>query len=93
MLIGGGWQAVADSATPVVSEFTVEPVVQETLLAASVPHALPAGQGSTCLADVQQVRSLALTVSGHPANDPSVVVQLRAAVRLRNDAVIGACAA
>jgi len=91
MLIGGGWQAVTDSTTLVVSEFTVEPVVQETLLQRLCLTPCPLASGSC--PPKQQVRSLALTVSGHPANDPSVVRSVRAAVRLRNDAVIGACAA
>jgi len=90
MLIGGGWQAVTDSTTLVVSEFTVEPIVQETLLERLCLTPCPPAS-STC-PPKQQVRSLALTVSGHPADEPSVIRSVRATVRLRNDAVIGACA-
>ena len=91
MLIGGGWQAVTDSTTLVVSEFTVEPIVQEMLLERLC--LTPGPPASSTCPPKQQLRSLALTVSGHPANDPSVVRSVRAAVRLRNDAVVGACAA
>ncbi|HMC16372.1 MAG TPA: prepilin-type N-terminal cleavage/methylation domain-containing protein [Albitalea sp.] len=91
MLIGGSWQAVTDSTTLVVSEFKVEPVVQETLLERLCLTPCPAAS-STC-PPKQQVRSLALTLSGHPADDTRVIRSVRATVRLRNDALVGACTA
>ena len=38
-------------------------------------------------------RSLALVLSGHSATDASVTRSLRSSVRLRNDSVVGDCAA
>jgi type IV pilus assembly protein PilW len=91
MLIGGSWQAVTDSTTLVVSEFRVEPVVQETLLERLC--LIPCPSASSTCPPKQQVRSLAVALSGHPPDDAHRLRSVHASVRLRNDAIVGACAA
>jgi prepilin peptidase dependent protein B len=91
MLLGASWQAVTDADTLVVSEFKVEPVVQETLLERLCLAPCPPSS-STC-PPRQQVRSLDIVISGHAANDSKVVRSVRVSVRLRNDAIVGACPA
>ena len=91
MLLGASWQAVTDADTLVISEFKVEPVVQETLLERLCLAPCPAS--STTCPPRQQVRSLDIVVSGHAANDSKVVRSVRVSVRLRNDAIVGACPA
>jgi type IV pilus assembly protein PilW len=90
MLLGSGsWQALTDSGTLVVTAFSVTPTVQEiSLLDFCAKECLPAG--AAC-GPKQQVRSLALAVTGHAATDVDMVRTLRSQVRLRNDAVVGAC--
>lgn len=91
MLLGGSWQAVTDADTLVVSEFKVEPVVQETLLDRLC--LVPCPPSSSTCPPKQQVRSLAIVISGHAAHDAKVLRSVRASVRLRNDSIVGACPA
>ena len=84
------WQALTDAGTLTVTTFSVTPTVQEI----SLQHlcALPCPSGSATCPPRQQVRSLALVLSGRAASDASVTRSLRSSVRLRNDSVVGACA-
>ena len=91
MLLGGRWQALTDSTTLVISEFRVDPVVEETLLDRLC--LVPCPPGSATCPPKQQVRSLTLNLSGHPVDNVRVVRSVQATVRLRNDAIVGACAA
>ncbi len=92
MLLGGGnWQAVTDSGTLVVDAFKVEPELQE--IALDRLCLAPCPLASPSCPPRQQVRSLAVSISGHLAGDSSVVRSVRASVRLRNDTIVGACAA
>jgi type IV pilus assembly protein PilW len=91
MLLGGGWQAVSDSGTIVVSEFKVEPRVLEIPLDRLCLTPCPSGS-STC-PPKQQVRSVAVSITGHPLNDARLLRSVQATVRLRNDAIVGACPA
>jgi type IV pilus assembly protein PilW len=91
MLLGASWQAVTDADTLVVSEFKVEPAVQETLLDRLC--LVPCPPSSSSCPPKQQVRSLAIVISGHAAHDATVVRSVRASVRLRNDSIVGACPA
>ena len=92
MLLGSGsWQALTDSGTLVVTAFGVTPTVQEiSLLDFCAKECMPAGPAC---GPKQQVRSIDVAVTGHAATDVNVVRTLRGQVRLRNDAVIGACPA
>ena len=86
----GNWQALTDAGTLTVTTFSVTPTVQEISLQRLC--ALPCPSGNTACPPRQQVRSLALVLSGRAATDASVTRSLRSSVRLRNDSVIGACA-
>jgi len=85
----GNWQALTDAGTLDVTEFSVTPTVQEIDLRGYCTQACPTG--STSCPPRQQVRSLALVVTGRSTTDTSVIRSLRSIVRLRNDAVSGAC--
>lgn len=84
------WQALTDAGTLAITAFTVTPTVQSVSL--DTFCATPCPPGATACPPQQLVRSLALTVTGRLAADASVVRSVRAAVRLRNDVVVGACA-
>ena len=87
----GNWQALTDAGTLTVTTFSVTPTVQEISLQNLC--ALPCPSASATCPPRQQVRSLALVLSGRSATDASVTRSLRSSVRLRNDSVVGACAA
>ena len=90
MLLGAGnWQALTDAGTLDITEFSVTPTVQEIDLRGYCTQACPTS--STSCPPRQQVRSLALVVTGRSTTDASVIRSLRSNVRLRNDAVSGAC--
>jgi prepilin peptidase dependent protein B len=92
LLLGAGnWQSLTDAATLSVTGFSITPTTQEVSLEAHCTAACAAG--STTCPPRQQLRSLAIVVSARSAVDPSVVRSLRSEVRVRNDAVIGACPA
>jgi type IV pilus assembly protein PilW len=83
------WQAMTDASTMVVSALHITPQVQEISLSGTCSQACPAGS-ATC-PPRQQVRSLQLQISARSATDGNVVRNLQSLVRLRNDALIGAC--
>jgi prepilin peptidase dependent protein B len=92
MLLGGsGWQALTDAGTLNVSGFNITPSVERIDLQGTCSKACPAGS-STCPPQ-QQVRSLALVISGRSATDANVTRSVRSQVRLRNDSFTGACPA
>lgn len=86
----GNWQALTDTGTLTVTAFSITPTVQDLSLDAFCARPCPAG--STSCPPHQQVRSLALTISGRLVADTSVTRSVRSQVRLRNDLVTGACA-
>jgi prepilin peptidase dependent protein B len=85
------WQALSDPGTVVVTSFNVVPRVDEADLATFC--AKPCAAGSTTCPPRQQIRSYAISVSGRSALDPLVSRELRSAVRVRNDVVVGSCEA
>ena len=90
MLLGAGnWQALTDAGTLDITEFSVTPTVQEIDLRSYCSQPCPAGS-LTC-PPRQQVRSLTRVVTGRSTSDASVTRSLRSNVRLRNDALSGAC--
>ena len=90
MLLGAGnWQALTDAGTLDITEFSVTPAVQQIDLRAYCTQPCPVGS-LTC-PPRQQVRSLAVVVTGRSTTDASVTRSLHSNVRLRNDAVSGAC--
>jgi len=91
MLLGGSWQALTDNGTMVVQSFSVTPSVQEVSLQGVC--AKPCSSGGTECMPKQQVRSLAVMITGRSAIDAGVVRSVRSDVRVRNDAVVGSCPA
>lgn len=90
MLLGSGnWQALTDTGTLLVTVFSVTPEVTRISLEALCSK--PCAAGSTSCPPEQQVRSLALLVTGRSATDPNVIRSVRSTVRLRNDSFTGAC--
>ncbi len=90
MLLGSGnWQAMTDANTMLVTAFSVTPEVQSLSLDSFC--AADCAPGSTTCPPRQQVRSLAVVLSGKAVADAAVLRSVRSAVRLRNDLVIGAC--
>ncbi|MEQ1682071.1 MAG: prepilin-type N-terminal cleavage/methylation domain-containing protein [Burkholderiaceae bacterium] len=90
MLLGGsGWQALTDAGTLTVSAFSVTPRVERIDLQGSCSKPCPVG--STTCPPQQEVRSLALLISGRSATDANVTRSVRSQVRLRNDSFTGAC--
>ena len=86
----GNWQALTDAGTLTITQFTVTPTVQNVSLEAFC--AVPCPPASVACAPQQQVRSLALAITGRLVADASVKRSLHSSVRLRNDVVVGACA-
>ena len=90
MLLGGsGWQALTDAGTLTVTTFGVTPLVERIDLQATCSKPCPTG--STSCPPRQEVRSLALLISGRSASDAGVTRSVRSQVRLRNDSITGAC--
>ena len=82
----GGWQALTDATSLVVTEFSITPLMQSISLAAYCPRGC---SGSAC--PRQQLRSLAVQIAARALRDPQVTRSLRSEVRLRNDAIAGNC--
>ena len=87
----GNWQALTDAGTLTITQFSVTPSVQTVSLAGFC--STPCPPGAAACPPQQQVRRLALVITGRLVADAAVVRSVRSAVRLRNDAVVGACAA
>ena len=87
----GNWQALTDANTVVVTGFTVTPTVEEINLAGACPRPCPVG--ATDCPPRQQVRSLDVAIQARASADAGVQRGLRSSVRLRNDAIVGACPA
>ena len=83
------WQALTDSDTLTVSRFSITPTLQQISLPSHCVTPCPSAS-STCPPRLQ-VRSVALAITGRSVVDPDVVRMLQGAVRLRNDALVGAC--
>ena len=82
------WQALTDVGVLTITAFSITPTVQDIGLSGYCARACT---GSSC--PRQQVRSLAVRVSGRAVNDASVTRSLHSDVRLRNDTFTGACPA
>jgi len=85
------WQTLSDPGTVFVTSFSVVPRVDEADLATFC--AKPCSAGSTTCPPRQQIRSYAISVSGRSPIDASIRRELRSAVRVRNDVVVGSCEA
>jgi prepilin peptidase dependent protein B len=91
MKLGDGyWQAMTDANTMRVASFSITPRVDETVLAGFCARPCTEGSAATC-PPRQQVRSLAIRVEGRAVHDPGLTRSASTTVRLRNDALLGAC--
>lgn len=86
----GNWQALTDPASMTVTEFDIQPAVQELPLLEHCPRPCPAG--STCSPRLQW-RSLAIRITARASADAAVQRRLQTELRLRNPTVLGACPA
>lgn len=92
MLLGAGnWQSLTDPGTVNVTQFSVTPTEQRIDLQASCTQPCPAGS-SACPPQLR-VRSLQVRIVARASGDASVQRSLDSTVRLRNDTIVGACAA
>jgi len=93
MLIGSGsWQALTDAGTLNVTAFTVTPTVREQALATDLCDT-PCPVGVAACGPTLQQRSLAVSITARAGADSRIVRTLTSEVRLRNDAIAGACPA
>lgn len=85
-----GWQALTNTGTLVVTEFSIVPRTERISLLEHCAHPCP--PGVTCDVHVS-VRLLALHLAARAADDPTLLRRVDTVVRLRNDDVTGACPA
>lgn len=91
LLLGsGGWQALTDAGTLVVTEFSVQPVLQSVPL--SEHCTIPCPPGVACGPRLER-RSVAVHITARAVDDPTVVRRLSSQVQLRNDSIAGSCPA
>lgn len=83
------WQALTDATTLTVTAFTITPHTEEASLAAFCAEACI--MGSTTCPPRQQVKTLALSISGRSNVDASVVRSVQGEARLRNVSIVGRC--
>ncbi|HZE90900.1 MAG TPA: hypothetical protein VE029_04195 [Rhizobacter sp.] len=83
------WQAMTDPGSMVVSTLRITPHVQEIDLGGACSQAC-AADDSTCPPRLQ-VRSLELQIGASSATDSRVTRDLQSWVRVRSDALTGAC--
>ena len=81
-----GWQAVTDTTVLTVTAFRITPTTQSVSLAG---YCAQACTGAAC--PQQQVRSLAVRLTGRAVADANVSRSTHSEVRLRNDTVVGTC--
>jgi prepilin peptidase dependent protein B len=92
MLMGdGSWQALTDNGTMIVTAFEVVPSTRVVVLDGSCEK--PCAAGAADCPPVQHVRSFSLKLTARATRDPSTVRSLQSHVRLRNDTIVGRCAA
>lgn len=92
MQIGDGhWQAMTDGNTLQVTSFRITPQVQHIVLDGFCSR--PCAEGSSTCPPRQALRSLMLRIEARAATDPTVTRSVQTTVRLRNDALSGACPA
>lgn len=91
LLLGsGGWQALTDAGTMLVTEFSVQPTLQSEPLIEHCATACP--PGAACGPRLER-RSVAIRITARAADDPALVRRLSSQVQLRNATVTGACPA
>ena len=89
MRTGGQWQALTDSTTLRVTDLRVTLISQDVPLACF--NACPVG--AVACPPTQTVREVRVEIAGTAVHDASVRRNARSQMRLRNDAINGACPA
>lgn len=89
--LGPAWQTLTDPAHLVVTAFRLTPQVLEQPLESLCSRPCPVDPAVANCPPRLQVRRLDLQISARAAADPRVVRSLQSSVRLRNDALVGAC--
>jgi prepilin peptidase dependent protein B len=87
----GNWQALTDATLIEITALEITPAVEEIDLGALCAKACAVGD-STC-PPRQLVRSLSVQISARAVGNATVTRSLASRVRLRNDAIVGACPA
>jgi type IV pilus assembly protein PilW len=85
----GNWQALTDANTLTITRFAITPDAQTISLAAFCPRACAAG--TAACPPHQQVLGYTVDVGARLVSDVAVNRSLRSTVRVRNDALVGAC--
>ena len=91
--VGAHWQALTDASTLVVTAFELIPGIDDIDLSALCAQPCNAASlaGGTC-PPRQQVRRVTVRIAAHATADARLARSAQAQVRLRNDAIAGACA-
>lgn len=87
----GNWQAVTDATLIEITALEITPTVEEIDLGALCASACAVGDAAC--PPRQLVRSLSVRISARAVGDAAVTRSLASRVRLRNDAIVGACRA
>ncbi len=85
----GTWQAMTDVNTMSVSSLAITPSTQEMALSDFCSRAC--SEGNTRCPPRQQIRRMALQIQARSTSDARITRSVQTEVRLRNDALIGAC--
>ena len=91
--LGDRWQALTDASTLVVTAFELMPSVDDIDLSALCARPCDAaGAAAGTCPPRQQVRHVTVRIAGHATGADRPARSVQARVRLRNDAIAGACA-
>lgn len=85
----GGWQSLTDPEVMQITQLQIQPQVFEQPLADLCHRPCPPAS-STCPPQIQ-VRSVQISMQASATHDAQVQRSLQTQVRLRSDAVVGAC--
>ncbi len=85
----GNWQALTDATLIEITALEITPAVEEIDLGALCSKECAVGDAAC--PPRQLVRSLSVQISARAVGDATVTRSLASRVRLRNDAIVGAC--
>lgn len=85
----GNWQALTDATLLAITAFRITPAAQDVDLEGLCHQACPVGSASC--PPRQQLRRLRVELSGRSVADAGLTRSVQAEVRVRNDALSGAC--
>jgi prepilin peptidase dependent protein B len=88
----GNWQALTDATLLTITALQINPVFEDAIDLGALCNR-PCAEADANCPPRQQVRSLTVRIAGRAVSDARVSRSLEARVRLRNDAIVGACPA